>query len=84
MKFIKCLLIAFIGIYIYIQLSAPIVASAHQPLTLTAKTTSSINMVPFYWMVGIVGGSIAITLSYVSWRKYRAEKKKQTDDDSNS
>ncbi|QKY69192.1 sporulation protein YpjB [Lentibacillus sp. CBA3610] len=84
MKFIKRMLIAIIGMYIYIQLSAPILASAQQNLTVAAKTNANVNMVPFYWMVGIVGGSIAITLSYVSWRKYRGEKKKRSEDDSNN
>lgn len=84
MKFIKHMLIALIGIYTYTYLSAPIITSAQQHFTIAAKTNSNVNMVPFLWMVGIVGGSIAITLSYVSWRKYRGEKKKQTDDDSNN
>ncbi|HLS08269.1 sporulation protein YpjB [Lentibacillus sp.] len=84
MKFIKRMLMTAIGIYIFIQLSAPIIASAHHPYTLTAKAGSSVNMIPFYWMVGIVGGSIAITLSYVGWKKYKGEKKKETEDDSNN
>ncbi|MEN2766191.1 sporulation protein YpjB [Ornithinibacillus xuwenensis] len=35
------------------------------------------NMFPFYWLIIIVGGIIAITLSYVSWRKYRGEKEEK-------
>jgi amino acid transporter len=35
------------------------------------------NMFPFYWLIIIVGGTIAITLSYVSWRKYRGEKEEK-------
>ncbi|SFA74058.1 Sporulation protein YpjB (SpoYpjB) [Lentibacillus halodurans] len=84
MKCTKHMLIAVIGVYISFQLSAPIIASAQQYLPIAATSSANVNMTPFYWMVGIVGGSIAITLTYVSWRKYRGEKKKQTEDDSNN
>lgn len=39
---------------------------------------------PFLWMVIIVGGSIMITLSYVSWRKYKGIVKNQRKKNSNS
>lgn len=29
------------------------------------------SMVPFFSLVILIGGSIVITLSYVSWRKYK-------------
>lgn len=35
------------------------------------------EMIPFYWMMIIVGGCITITLSYVSWRKYKGIEKTQ-------
>jgi hypothetical protein len=35
------------------------------------------DLIPFIWTVGIVGGCIALTLSYVSWRKYKGEEKKK-------
>ncbi|WP_047980055.1 sporulation protein YpjB [Ornithinibacillus contaminans] len=35
------------------------------------------DMFPFYWLVIIVGGIIASTLSYVSWRKYKGEQKQK-------
>lgn len=35
------------------------------------------NLLPFYWLLLIVGGSIVCTLSYVSWRKYHGEKKEK-------
>ena len=44
----------------------------------------SFDMIPFYWTIGIVGGCIAITLAYVSWRKYKAEQKKQVKKNTNS
>ena len=28
------------------------------------------TMVPFYWLILLIGGLILITLTYVSWRKY--------------
>jgi hypothetical protein len=45
----------------------------------TAK--KNFDIVPFIWTVGIVGGCIAITLSYVSWRKYKGEEKKNSSKD---
>jgi H+/Cl- antiporter ClcA len=38
------------------------------------------EMFPFYWLIIIVGGFIACTLSYVSWRKYKGEKQKKAED----
>lgn len=35
------------------------------------------DMTPFYWAIILIGGCIALTLSYVSWKKYRAEEKKK-------
>lgn len=43
--------------------------------------TKTMDMAPFYWIVGIVGGCIAATLTYVSWKKYKVEEKKQTKKD---
>ncbi|MFA1820725.1 sporulation protein YpjB [Virgibacillus oceani] len=40
-------------------------------------TKKNFDLAPFIWTVGIVGGCIAITLSYVSWRKYKGEEKKK-------
>ena len=37
------------------------------------------QLFPFIWIVLIVGGCIGITLTYVSWRKYRGEKKNKQD-----
>ncbi|TRM13281.1 hypothetical protein FH966_13115 [Lentibacillus cibarius] len=74
------MLIASIGICACLLLTSPIVTSAKT----TAVTTGSIKMVPFYWIVGIVGGSIAVTLTYVGWKKYKGEEKKKSDEDSDS
>lgn len=45
----------------------------------TAQKDSSV--VPLVWTVLFVGGTIALTLSYVSWRKYKGEVKKQAKKD---
>lgn len=65
----------FIGVsamLINIIFSAPVLAD-----TIEKTSRESKDMVPFYFMLLIVGGCIAVTLSYVSWKKYKAEKKKQ-------
>lgn len=38
--------------------------------------SETISLVPFYWMILLIGGSILMTLSYVSWRKYKADQQK--------
>ncbi|WP_284141304.1 MULTISPECIES: sporulation protein YpjB [unclassified Virgibacillus] len=43
-------------------------------------TKESSGMIPLFWIIIIVGGCIALTLSYVSWRKYKGEKNKQKQD----
>lgn len=40
-------------------------------------TKEKLEMIPFFWTVGVIGGVIGLTLAYVSWRKYKAEKRKQ-------
>lgn len=41
------------------------------------------NMTTFLLTIGLIGGTIIVTLAYVSWRKYRGElKKKRTQDNS--
>lgn len=39
------------------------------------------GLVPLVWTVLFVGGTIGLTLSYVSWRKYKGEVKKQAKKD---
>lgn len=79
-KLSGAILIILIGIIIIILLhSMPI--SAEEVNKLPKK---HFDMVPFYWIVGIVGGCIAATLTYVSWQKYKTEEKKQTKTDRNN
>lgn len=42
------------------------------------------DMVPLYWTMGIIGGCIVLTLFYVSWKKFKVEKRKQVKKDTNS
>lgn len=49
-----------------------------------ANVTVTIEIKSFLWIVSIVGGCIATTLAYVSYKKYKSMKKKQTNDKSNS
>lgn len=83
----KLIFSTVIGVYIYFQLTKTIIY-AKQIIPVNNQFIMSSNnnaeMIPFYWMVTIVGGCIAVTLTYVSWRKYKAEKKKQSERDSNS
>ena|SRR5690625_3802203 len=42
------------------------------------------SIVPFYWMIMLIGGIIIITLSYVGWRKYKGDQKKRRKRDTNN
>ncbi|MFD0951459.1 sporulation protein YpjB [Virgibacillus natechei] len=41
------------------------------------------KQISFYWIAGVIAGCIVITLSYVSYRKYKGEKKKQLEKEKN-
>lgn len=41
------------------------------------QVSKSLEMLPLFLTIGIVGGCIALTLAFVSWQKYKAEKKKR-------
>jgi len=41
------------------------------------------SIVPFYWMITLIGGIIMITLTYVSWRKYKGQKQQKKRDVNN-
>ena len=42
------------------------------------------SIIPFYWMIMLIGGIIITTLSYVSWRKYIGQKKSEKKRDTNN
>lgn len=64
-----------IGIIIYIITFVPETTQAiiHQEAQPAIEPKD--QLFPFIWIVLIIGGCIGITLTYVSWRKYRGEKK---------
>lgn len=79
-KYYQLFLFMFIGII----LKGTLFFSTVFSMTVTAEQMKdtpmpqkNFDMTPFYWAIGIVGGCIAITLAYVSWKKYRAEEKKE-------
>ena len=41
------------------------------------------SIVPFYWMILLIGGIIVIALTYVAWRKYRGHKLRKKRDTNN-
>lgn len=50
----------------------------HHKVYATAEAGSKESQMSiFYWIICIIGGCIALTLTYVSWRKYEAEVKKK-------
>lgn len=71
-----------IGIWLML-VPGSVSATPNMHVVIFTKTNEP-GMIPFYWMTIIVGGCIAATLTYVSWRKYKAEKKKHLNKDSNS
>ncbi|WP_373896160.1 sporulation protein YpjB [Virgibacillus natechei] len=76
--YIILFIILAIGIMVHVQ---PASMEAGSQLTESTDASADGNMEPFYWVVGIIGGCIVITLSYVSFRKYKGEKKKQKETD---
>lgn len=81
-SYVLMLIIVVFFIYFLLDLTSLHVIEATEADAQTKGTKR--DMGPFYWTVGIVGGCIAITLSYVSWRKYKGEAKKHTKKDPNS
>ncbi|NBJ70506.1 MULTISPECIES: sporulation protein YpjB [Clostridia] len=66
-----------IGIIIYAIAPKTIQANVHQAAQPVIEQKG--QLFPFIWIVLLVGGCIGITLTYVSWRKYRGEKKNKQD-----
>ncbi|GAB3066144.1 sporulation protein YpjB [Virgibacillus ainsalahensis] len=72
--------ILFIVIVIHLQISdSAILADSTTPASSSSAKENS-DLTPFFWTAGIIGGCIAITLTYVSWRKYKGEKKQDEKD----
>ncbi len=77
----KKYLIYLITLMIGVILSVLSVVKLNHTYANTINTTEYqvSTMVPFYWMIMLIGGLILITLSYVSWRKYKGTQKKKKD-----
>ncbi|MFC3038914.1 sporulation protein YpjB [Virgibacillus xinjiangensis] len=74
----KCLLCTLTTVmFIIVMVADPylhvISASVKMPVIYTAGHP---DLSILFWAVGIIGGCIALTLSYVSWRKYKGEKER--------
>nr|WP_269635340.1 sporulation protein YpjB [Oceanobacillus manasiensis] len=54
---------------------------AYTPSATAQQTDMKADFSLLFWTIGIVGGCIAITLTYVSWRKYKGEEKKRKQQD---
>lgn len=78
-KVVQLLMIILIGIVTFFTLFVLLnvifvdLIEARQDQTVISSTTDRLQLGTFFWMVGIVGGCIAITLTYVSWKKYKQE-----------
>ncbi|API90394.1 hypothetical protein J32TS6_03500 [Virgibacillus pantothenticus] len=68
-----------IGIIIYAIAFTPKAIQANVHRAAQPAMEQKGQLFPFIWIVLIVGGCIGITLTYVSWRKYRGEKKNKQD-----
>lgn len=62
-----------IGIFIFMQVGS--IWTEASAINNESVSVHNKGMTPLIWTVIIVGGCITITLSYVSWRKYKAEVK---------
>ncbi|MGM8211605.1 sporulation protein YpjB [Virgibacillus sp. W0430] len=72
-----CAFTLLIGI-LYFNFFHPSFVRAHtSSIVLTTAAIEKNNNIPFNWIVVILGGIIVVTLSYVSWRKYKGLEKKQ-------
>ncbi|WP_096270449.1 sporulation protein YpjB [Paucisalibacillus globulus] len=71
----KIIIWLIIGIILYFVMEALI--GEEVSANIEAQGKENDELFPFYWLLIIVGGIIASTLSYVSWRKYKGEKNEQ-------
>ncbi|RKQ37647.1 sporulation protein YpjB [Oceanobacillus halophilus] len=63
-----------VGILVFLHLGVHTVDA--NPVQESDVSKNNLDWVPFIWAVVIIGGSIGVTLSYVSWRKYKGEQRK--------
>jgi len=58
-----------------------VVMFPHVTVHADTENSPTSNGIPFYIVATIIGGVIVITLTYVSWKKYRAERKNTKEND---
>src|SRR5690625_3385796 len=77
-KVYPIILFCLIGIMIHINniFDSSVYVFADQ-LDDVSLTRYNFDMKPLLWTIAIVGGCIGLTLSYVSWKKFKAEEKKK-------
>lgn len=70
-------------LWIWTTVIIGIASHFYLPFRIYASTTNQddVTTIPFemsllYWAIGVIGGCILITLSYVGYRKYKGEKKR--------
>ncbi|GGA61409.1 sporulation protein YpjB [Ornithinibacillus halotolerans] len=71
---LKLLIWIVIGIIVYFSLEFFI---GEVVIATTKETETEVDMSSFIWLIIVIGGIIASTLSYVSWRKYKGEKEQK-------
>lgn len=76
-KHVRLLIIILVGTNIILLFHTMPVEALEDNQPKSPPLEKGIQMFPFYWVIIIVGGCIAITLTYVSWRKYKVEKKNE-------
>lgn len=79
-KSIILLTVLFIGIFMtsLLGINATRIFAKHRSIYNFNKINQlNINIEYFFSVIGIISGCIAVTLIYVSWKKYRGEKEKK-------
>jgi len=69
--------ILIIGTMLYFYLE-PVSLKASAASDMSTVKENAIQLTPLFWTIAIIGGCITLTLTYVSWKKYKGEKKKQS------
>lgn len=78
--FIKKYIVFFLSLCIGVMLSGvSVVKLNHVYAQSNNENHDTTFLVSYYWLILIIGGLILITLTYVSWRKYRGTIKQKKD-----
>src|SRR5699024_1320470 len=78
--FIKKYIVFFLSLCIGVMLSGfSVVKLNHVYAQSNNENHDTTFLVSYYWLILIIGGLILITLTYVSWRKYKGTIKQKKD-----